>query len=272
MMRNSNQPHERALWEAYWLDRTDTNRNAIFEHYWPRLHDVAVAWTRFRYHVVRHSDMEDAVSAVATRILEKAIPGCKPDQLGSVMSYMRRHVQCEIQDYLRAADISRGCRKKIRQLQRARASLGSHLSRRPTRAEIADCLGVPEKQIDTMEAIEKFKVAFVSEIFQSLSIHSMGTKTSLLDATLRAETEALDATLRAETEAAENAMAVRLDWQTIMAALGDQERQFCCLRFVEGYSMRKTAILLKVTRSQATSIQKKIGRILRPKCRQIPDL
>ena len=265
MTKKTTPPPEQAIWEAYWNDRTDAARNAVFEHYWPRLRQAAMDILYGRYHILpgsSYAEIEDILSAVAINILEKAIPGCDSAHLETALSYLHSHLKYAIKEYLRTANgLPRRLRAQMLRFSNAKAMAGHNLSRRPVCLDGAEQAGISEKQADQLN-IAEHALRFVSS-----SCGGLWPAKS----TLGASTALLDAAIHTETSSAENAVVERLDWQTLMAALGPEEQQFCHWRFQEGYSLRRTAKKMNLTRSQAEGIQKKIGQILRPKYRQIPD-
>lgn len=134
------------LWDAYLKDRSDQNRNAIFEHYWPWIRRNVVIFLRQRGSMRYYPDV---ISYVAERFLATSIPKFDPS-LGKLFSGSYRHYQLffGIMDAMRAVDPkTRRERHLCKNIDSRRTSLSHDLSRRPTDREVSADLGLSESEL-----------------------------------------------------------------------------------------------------------------------------
>lgn len=90
--------HEQ-LWNAYWADRSDANRNAIVERYLPLLHRVSGAAQR---RLPRHVQYGDLVGAASVALI-RCVPTYQPER-GTFGAWAAQKMGYAIVDYCRGED------------------------------------------------------------------------------------------------------------------------------------------------------------------------
>ena len=146
---------EAELWKAYIADKSDTNRNAIFEHYWPDLkHKVATILCK--RHLKHH--IPECLSDVSVRFLVSVIPKFDAELGLQFSTFAWPHLLGAISDFMRSLDtISRTAREKHSAIEMARAALAGNIGRRPTDTDVAKHLGQDERGV-TLAAREPTRI------------------------------------------------------------------------------------------------------------------
>jgi RNA polymerase sigma factor (sigma-70 family) len=132
------------LWDAYLADRSDANRNAIFEHYYGWIsRRVEYLLSRCRCEHL----FDEVLSAVSDRILRIVIPEYSRERC-KFRTYLRHHLKGGVNDALRSLyprGLSAG--RRVIRVREARVQLSHQLGRRANDAEVAEYLDLPERAV-----------------------------------------------------------------------------------------------------------------------------
>ncbi len=105
---------------------------------------------RFAMHLPRHVDLDD-LESVGTEGLMEAASRYDPTRGASFKTFSYEHIRGAILGDLRKRDIvTRGMRRKIRELERAEAELAGRLNRTPYASEAAEVLGIDESDVEAI--------------------------------------------------------------------------------------------------------------------------
>jgi RNA polymerase sigma factor (sigma-70 family) len=124
------------LWDAYWADRSDTNRNAIFMHHWPwiRWYIAVQLKSKRAYRVDNYSR---AISICGAKAL-KAIPSYDPERGASFRTFLEATIQYGVLDTLRHGDpLGRSLRSLRNVVLDAEKDLTASLGKIPNQSELA---------------------------------------------------------------------------------------------------------------------------------------
>jgi DNA-directed RNA polymerase specialized sigma subunit len=142
---------EDRLWNAYWLDKSDANRNTILELYKGWIVEVARRWIVANY---QEQHMEDLIAGVLVMALE-AIAVFEPRRGIHFRQFMQVRIRAALGEARRNLDpMAVHARRKLTLIQRARAALRQELQRNPTEREIAQHLKISELSVTRCTAVE----------------------------------------------------------------------------------------------------------------------
>ena len=142
---------EDRLWNAYWLDKSAANRNAVLELYKGWIVEVARRWIVANY---QEQHMEDFIAGVLVMALE-AIAVFEPQRGIRFRHFMQVRIRAALGEARRDLDtMAVHTRRKITLIQRARAALRQELQRNPTEREIAQHLKISELLVTRYTAVE----------------------------------------------------------------------------------------------------------------------
>lgn len=137
-----------ALWDRYFRNKSNENRNKIAEYYLPLVKIVA---GRIAMSLPSHVDKDDLLSSGFFGLME-AIDRYDISRKNKFETYAGVRIRGAILDYLRSKDwIPVGTRQKIRKYERVVYELESELGRAAKDEEIAERLQVPIYEISEIE-------------------------------------------------------------------------------------------------------------------------
>jgi RNA polymerase sigma factor for flagellar operon FliA len=124
-----------AIWEDFFGDRSEENRNRLIEHYLPIVKYTA---ERIYMKLPEKVDVDDLISAGIFGLMD-AIDAFDPKRGVKFATYCTPRIRGAILDELRSMDwVPRLVRARAHQLGNATKTLEAHLGRLPTEREIAD--------------------------------------------------------------------------------------------------------------------------------------
>ena len=137
-----------ALWDRYFRNKSEENRNKLAEHYLPLVRIVA---GRIAISLPNHVDKEDLFSSGFFGLME-AIERYDPTRKNKFETYAGVRIRGAMLDYLRSKDwIPIPLRQKIRKYERAVYELESELGRGAKDEEIAERMGIPVYELPEIE-------------------------------------------------------------------------------------------------------------------------
>lgn len=135
------------LWQKYYRTKSIEDRNKIIEAYVPLIKVVAGRLTMYMGDYVRAEDME----SYGCFGLIDAVSRFNPDIGVKFETYASTRIRGAIIDEIRKTDwVSRTVRNNKKRLQEAEIDLTSKLNRIPTQDELAEYLGVDDKEYSKM--------------------------------------------------------------------------------------------------------------------------
>lgn len=137
-----------ALWDRYFRNKSNENRNKVAEYYLPLVKIVA---GRIAMSLPSHVDRDDLLSSGFFGLME-AIDRYDINRKNKFETYAGVRIRGAILDYLRSKDwIPVGTRQKIRKYERAVYELETELGRPAKDEEIAQRLQVPVYEVTDIE-------------------------------------------------------------------------------------------------------------------------
>ncbi len=124
-----------SIWEDFFKDRSEGNRNRLIEHYLPIVKYTA---ERIYMKLPEKVDVDDLISAGIFGLMD-AIDAYDPERGVKFATYCTPRIRGAILDELRSMDwVPRLVRARAHQLGNATKTLEAHLGRLPTEREIAE--------------------------------------------------------------------------------------------------------------------------------------
>ncbi len=136
-----------ALWERYVVERSQTIRNQLIEHYMPLVYQTA---ERMAGKLPSFVDVHDLIGAGNLGLID-AIDRFDPSRGIKFSTYCCTRISGSILDELRRLDWApRLVRSRVNQLERTREELECLLSRRPTDEELAERMELTPEEYDAL--------------------------------------------------------------------------------------------------------------------------
>ena len=97
--RQTRRINDAPLWKVYLADRSDANRNAIFDVFWPWMHNTAMR--RMTELKINDKNQRDEIlSDVSTYAILVAIPKYRPE-IGRFRGYMAQRIKFVLSEFVR---------------------------------------------------------------------------------------------------------------------------------------------------------------------------
>lgn len=212
-------------------------RNQLILEQLPQVRFIA---QKIHARLPHHISLEDLINTGVLGLIE-ALAKFDPKRNVQLQSYARYRIQGAILDSLREQDWSpRLLRQKERQLERAREKLQLELGRAPSQAEIADGLGVSDRQLQLL-----------LRDLQGLEVASLQEPTYL-------EGHSLDEKMADTTEESPFALCQRAEMNGLleraMSRLPLRKRHVLDLYYFKGLTMKETGARMGVCESRVSQI------------------
>ncbi len=145
-------------WELFeqgqkmWADFNHRERENVVKHYAPKIRFIAL---RMKAKLPKHIDLNELVSSGTIGLLE-ALGKFKPQLNIRFDSYAESRIRGAMIDELRKLDwFPRSLRARVREIDQAMWRLENEKGRLPTTQEIAEHIGISEKEVDIgLEALQ----------------------------------------------------------------------------------------------------------------------
>lgn len=148
LLETETMTEESALWDRYFRNKTNENRNKIAEYYLPLVKTVA---GRIAINLPNHVEKEDLLSSGFFGLME-AIDRYDIARQNKFETYAGVRIRGAMLDYLRSKDwMPVATRQKIRKYERAVYELESELGRPAKDEEIAERLQIPIYELPEIE-------------------------------------------------------------------------------------------------------------------------
>jgi RNA polymerase sigma factor for flagellar operon FliA len=247
------QEDTQALWRQYKLTGERALRDRLILTYAPLVKYVA---GKLGSGLPAHVEEGDLVSYGLLGLIG-AIERFDPARDIKFETYAIARIKGSIIDELRSMDwVPRSVRARARDIERAIASLEAKLTRAPTDEEIAERLGITEREFqDSLMEISRTSIAALDELWQSST--SGGDPVALIDT--------IEDPQAAEPQAAMAHTELREALGEAIARLPEREKLVVTLYYYEELTLREIGEVLSVTESRVSQLHTKA--ILRLKAR-----
>ncbi len=245
-----------ALWAAYKGRGDEHAREQLILNYSPLVKYVA---GRLSINLPNTVETSDLISYGIFGLID-AIEKYEPDRGIKFETYAIARIKGAILDELRAMDwVPRSVRARAREIERAYIKLENELRRVPTDAEVAQEIGVSDKELaDIFTKLSYTSVISFDELWTSGSEKDEG-KTSVL-ASIADE----NAENPVESFEREEVKAILAD---AIEKLPERERLVIALYYYEGLTLKEIGQVLTVTESRVSQLHTKAVLRLRARLR-----
>ena len=232
------------LWAEYKGSKSLEARDRLIVHYSPLVKYVA---GRVSVGLPQNIEQADLVSYGIFGLID-AIDKFDPGRNIKFETYAIARIKGAIIDELRSIDwVPRSVRAKARSVEKAYAKLESRLLRTPTDAEVAEEMGISERELQ--------------QIFQQVSFVGLIALDEMLSVSgERGESTTLGDTIADKGEGPMDALEVEETKETLATAinrLGDREKIVLTLYYYEGLTLAEIGEVLGVTESRVCQIHSK---------------
>lgn len=225
------------LWDLYFLNRDPEAKNALLIHY---LYLVVSIVKRIMPQYRGYCETNDLVSDGVLGLID-AVEKYDRSFDTKFQTYAAIRIKGAVLDHLRKQDwASTTLRKKLTGIQKASAELEAQLGRQPSEREIADKLGMNER--DVTEALQ------TSQMFNVISFESLLYEKESADCSGGARTDPY-----ADIEQNETMTMLR----GALDELPEKERLVITLHYYEGLTMKNIARILGVSESRVSQVHSK---------------
>lgn len=195
---------------------------------------------------------EDMVSCGVQGLLE-AHRTYDPDRGAKFSTYALPRIRGAILDALRAAHpLPRSLQKASSDIERAISSLYTDLGRTPTKAEIADRLGIPLEELLTISQATSVRV---------LSLESLAEMT--VNGATEKLTEMADDDAGVDPHSVAQSQAMRSQLLDAIQDLPEREREIIRLYYIESRSLKSIGHAMAISESRASQLRHRAIRRLR---------
>jgi RNA polymerase sigma factor FliA len=238
------------LWHAYKRGGQRSARDELILHYAPLVHVVA---GRLASGAPRHVDRSDLVSYGVFGLID-AIDKFDPGRGHRFETYAIARIKGHIVDELRSYDwVPRSVRAKARAIDVAHRSLEAQLHRAPTDHELAEALGLTERELQ--RALSQVSLVNIVTFDATLGAAVDGEGGLTVGDLLEAPDEGPGH--RVERDELRRALAAAIE------SLPPRERDVVALYYHDGLTLAEIGAVLGVTESRACQIHGKAGAQLR---------
>jgi RNA polymerase sigma factor for flagellar operon FliA len=240
-----------SLWADFMATRSQTARDRLIVQYSPLVKYVA---GRVGIGLPRNVEQADLASFGVFGLID-AIEKFDPERGFKFETYAIARIKGAILDELRSIDwVPRSVRSKARKLEQAMAKLEAEHSRAATDAELAEEMGITEKQLRTM--LSQISFVGVAALDEMLSVGDQGEGISLGDTVADQRAGPTDAF---EVEEMRQILAASIN------RMPEREKIVLTLYYYEGLTLAEIGRVLGVTESRVCQIHTKAVLHLRSK-------
>lgn len=240
-----------SLWADFIRTRSQTARDRLIVQYSPLVKYVA---GRVGVGLPRNVEQADLASFGVFGLID-AIEKFDPERGFKFETYAIARIKGAILDELRSIDwVPRSVRSKARKLEQAMAKLEAEHSRPATDAELAEEMGITEKQLRTM--LSQISFVGVAALDEMLSVGDQGEGISLGDTVADQRAGPTDAF---EVEEMRQILAASIN------RMPEREKIVLTLYYYEGLTLAEIGRVLGVTESRVCQIHTKAVLHLRSK-------
>lgn len=240
-----------SLWADFMATRSQTARDRLIVQYSPLVKYVA---GRVGIGLPRNVEQADLASFGVFGLID-AIEKFDPERGFKFETYAIARIKGAILDELRSIDwVPRSVRSKARKLEQAMAKLEAEHSRSATDAELAEEMGITEKQLRTM--LSQISFVGVAALDEMLSVGDQGEGISLGDTVADQRAGPTDAF---EVEEMRQILAASIN------RMPEREKIVLTLYYYEGLTLAEIGRVLGVTESRVCQIHTKAVLHLRSK-------
>ena len=240
-----------SLWADFIRTRSQTARDRLIVQYSPLVKYVA---GRVGVGLPRNVEQADLASFGVFGLID-AIEKFDPERGFKFETYAIARIKGAILDELRSIDwVPRSVRSKARKLEQAMAKLEAEHSRAATDAELAEEMGITEKQLRTM--LSQISFVGVAALDEMLSVGDQGEGISLGDTVADQRAGPTDAF---EVEEMRQILAASIN------RMPEREKIVLTLYYYEGLTLAEIGRVLGVTESRVCQIHTKAVLHLRSK-------
>jgi|WetSurMetagenome_2_1015567.scaffolds.fasta_scaffold69718_1 RNA polymerase sigma factor FliA len=236
-----NEDELKAAWGSYRATRDDSARTHLLEHYLP----LVKHYGEWRHARLPSSVQLDEVLSAGIDGLRSALDAFNPDLGIRFETYCTTRVRGAILDYLRSVDyLPRQIRTRANHLARAREELTDALHRPPTNVELADYLGMPDKEFDRVTAC-----------FQSVQTVSLESSVSNRNDRPLRWSDTLASPRTEDPAAGAHRRSVRT---LVLKGLSEPQRRIVILYYYEECTMKEVGAVLGLSESRVSQIHQDI--------------
>ncbi|MGB1631732.1 MAG: RNA polymerase sigma factor WhiG [Acidimicrobiales bacterium] len=240
-----------SLWADFIRTRSQTARDRLIVQYSPLVKYVA---GRVGVGLPRNVEQADLASFGVFGLID-AIEKFDPERGFKFETYAIARIKGAILDELRSIDwVPRSVRSKARKLEQAMAKLEAEHSRAATDTELAEEMGITEKQLRTM--LSQISFVGVAALDEMLSVGDQGEGISLGDTVADQRAGPTDAF---EVEEMRQILAASIN------RMPEREKIVLTLYYYEGLTLAEIGRVLGVTESRVCQIHTKAVLHLRSK-------
>jgi RNA polymerase sigma factor for flagellar operon FliA len=245
-----------ALWAAYKGRADEHAREQLILNYSPLVKYVA---GRLSINLPNTVETADLISYGIFGLID-AIEKYEPDRGIKFETYAIARIKGAILDELRAMDwVPRSVRARAREIERAYIKLENELRRVPSDAEVADEMGISEKELaDIFTKLSYTSVISFDELWTSGG-EKDDSKSSMLDSLK--DDNAEDPVAEFEAEEVKEILAEAIE------KLPEREKLVIALYYYEGLTLKEIGRVLSVTESRVSQLHTKAVLRLRARLR-----
>lgn len=222
-----------SLWHSYFEHKTVELRNQLAEHYLPLVKLVA---GRLAISLPAHVDRDDLLSSGFFGLLD-AMDRYDMDRKNKFETYAGVRIRGAMLDYLRSKDwLPVTVRQKIRRYEQAVYELENRLGRPATDEELAEALGVTDRELQTLES--QISVATVIPLDDYLRI----------DVPVNGEPGPSD---RIEKEELRDTLAAAIE------RLPEKEKKVVALYYYEEMTLKEISLILNLSEARISQLHTK---------------
>lgn len=201
-------------------------------------------------------DREELLQAGVVGLLE-AMDRFDPDAGSAFLTFAAFRVRGAIMEELRRLDpLSRGERRRLRDMRTAEAELTRRLGRPPEPAELSAELNLSESELDRFRQTAGVRLV----AFEEIGLPPSGERKGIVETLMSAETA--DALERVQIRELTGALARAVE------ALPEKERTVLALYYQEELTMKEIGAVLDVTEGRVSQLHSGAVRKLRNRMRQ----
>jgi RNA polymerase sigma factor FliA len=231
----------KTAWQSYRSTRDESARGRLLEHYLP----LVKHFCEWRHGRLPSSVQLDEVLSAGIDGLRSALDAFNPDLGVRFETYCTARVRGAVLDYLRSIDhLPRQMRTRANHLARSREELTDALNRPPTHFELAEYMGVPDREFDRMTAC-----------LQPVQTISLESSVSNRDGQALRWSETLVNPRTEDPAAGAHRQALRT---LVLKGLSEQQRRIVILYYYEECTMKEVGEVLGLSESRVSQIHQDI--------------
>ncbi len=228
----------------------ETTRNRLITEYLPFVKRIV---HRMAVHLPAHVDVDDLINAGIIGLIQ-SVDRFDPTRDNTLATFASFRIRGAVLSELRSRDVlSRGTRKKVREMQQTWIHLEKKLGREVESWEVAKELGLTADEFDDLQRMAS--ISFVS--MDDMDSPSNAEKEKLLSQFVSGEDQ--DALMLTRASEIRAALAKAID------TLSDRERTVISLYYVDDLTLKEIGEVMNLTESRISQIHSSVIMRLRKK-------